>query len=85
MGCDLDPIARRQAVPLGVVDRVSADIAEAVEGADLIMLAVPVMGMHAVLEQLAALPLERAVITECPLCHGDDIACPNCDGTNEIY
>ena len=64
VGCDLDPVARRQAVPLGVVDRVSADLADAVKGADLIMLAVPVLGMHAVLEQLAALPEQQAVITD---------------------
>ena len=54
IGCDLDPVARRQAVPLGVVDSTTADLAEAVRGADLIMLAVPVLGMRAVLAQLAA-------------------------------
>ncbi|MEH6492952.1 bifunctional prephenate dehydrogenase/3-phosphoshikimate 1-carboxyvinyltransferase [Halopseudomonas sp.] len=64
VGCDLDPVSRRQAVPLGVVDRVVADLAEAVDGADLIMLAVPVLGMRAVLEQLAALPQPRAVVTD---------------------
>ena len=64
VGCDLDPVARRQAVPLGVVDRVTADLSEAVAGADMIMLAVPVLGMRAVLEQLAAMPSQTAVITD---------------------
>src|SRR5690606_12225182 len=40
VGCDRDPATLRQAVPLGVVDRVTDDLAEAVQGADLIMLAV---------------------------------------------
>ena len=64
IGCDLDPVSRRQAVPLGVVDKVTANLVEAVQGADLIMLAVPVLGMRAVLAQLAALELGDAVITD---------------------
>ena len=64
IGCDLDPVARRQAVPLGVVDSTTADLAEAVRGADLIMLAVPVLGMRAVLAQLAAMDLGQAVMTD---------------------
>ena len=64
VGCDRDPATLRQAVPLGVVDRVTDDLAEAVQGADLIMLAVPVLAMERVLGQLAQLDLGQAVITD---------------------
>ncbi|WP_044498219.1 bifunctional prephenate dehydrogenase/3-phosphoshikimate 1-carboxyvinyltransferase [Pseudomonas saudimassiliensis] len=64
VGCDHDPATLRQAVPLGVVDRVTDDLAEAVQGADLIMLAVPVLAMERVLGQLAKLDLGQAVITD---------------------
>src|SRR5690554_7310430 len=42
----------------------AADIADAVRGADLILLAVPVLAMEPVLRQLAALDLGSAVITD---------------------
>jgi prephenate dehydrogenase len=55
VGCDANPVTREQALPLGVVDRVTASLAEAVQGADVILLAVPVLAMEAVLAELAAL------------------------------
>jgi len=64
VGCDADPIARRLALPLGVADRVTADLAEAVQGADVIMLAVPVLAMERVLAELAQLDLGDAVLTD---------------------
>ena len=64
VGCDRDPATLRQAVPLGVVDAITDDLASAVRGADLIMLAVPVLAMERVLGQLAQLELGAAVITD---------------------
>ena len=64
VGCDPDPQTQQLAVSLGVVDRMAADIADAVRGADLILLAVPVLAMESVLRQLAALDLGSAVITD---------------------
>lgn len=64
VGCDPDPMTLRVAKPLGVVDVMTSDLAEAVRGADLIMLAVPVMAMEAVLRQLATLDLGQAVLTD---------------------
>jgi cyclohexadieny/prephenate dehydrogenase / 3-phosphoshikimate 1-carboxyvinyltransferase len=64
VGYDADPLARNLAVPLGVVDRVTPHLAEAVEGAELIMLAVPILAMESVLAQLAELDVEQAVITD---------------------
>jgi prephenate dehydrogenase len=54
---DPDPTARDLAVQLGVVDIAFADLAEAVEDADLIVFATPVRQTCAMLRELAALPL----------------------------
>ncbi|PAU86472.1 bifunctional prephenate dehydrogenase/3-phosphoshikimate 1-carboxyvinyltransferase [Pseudomonas sp. WN033] len=64
VGCDPDPMARRLALPLGVVDRVTDNLAEAVRDADVILLAVPVLAMEKVLAELATLSLGQAVLTD---------------------
>ena len=64
VGCDPDATARRLAVPLGVVDQVTDNLAEAVQGASLIVLAVPVLAMEKVLAELVVLDLGDAVLTD---------------------
>ena len=64
LGYDPDPLTRRLAQPLGVVDRMADSLAEAAEQADVIMLAVPVLAMESVLAQLVALDLGQAVISD---------------------
>ncbi|NLY59754.1 MAG: prephenate dehydrogenase/arogenate dehydrogenase family protein, partial [Gammaproteobacteria bacterium] len=64
VGCDPDPVSQKLAVSLGVVDSMAADLPAAVQGADLILLAVPVLAMGSVLQQLARLELGQAVITD---------------------
>lgn len=64
VGVDLDPQARRMAVKLGVVDRCEEGLAAACEGADVIMLAVPILAMERVLGELARLDLGDAVLTD---------------------
>lgn len=64
VGCDADPATRQQALPLGVVDRVTDSVAVAVQGADVILLAVPVLAMESVLAELASLELGEAVLTD---------------------
>ena len=64
VGCDPDPVTQQQAVSLGVVDVMAPDLPSAVQGAELILLAVPVLAMRSVLQQLAALDLGPAVITD---------------------
>ena len=64
VGCDPDPVTQRQAVSLGVVDSMAPDLPSAVQGADMILLAVPVLAMRSVLQQLAALELNGAVVTD---------------------
>lgn len=64
VGVDLDAESRRLAVQLGVVDRCESELPAACVGADVILLAVPILAMEKVLAQLAALDLGRAVITD---------------------
>ena len=49
---------------LGVIDRVEQDLALAVAGADLVVVATPIAAMPALFERLAALPSDDAVITD---------------------
>ncbi len=64
IGVDLDAESRRLAVELGVVDRCESDLALACREAAVIQLAVPILAMERVLEQLARLPLGAAVLTD---------------------
>lgn len=64
VGVDLNAQSRRLAVELGVVDRCEEDLARACEGADVIQLAVPILGMEKVLARLAPLNLGNAILTD---------------------
>ena len=64
VGVDLDAESRRLAVQLGVVDRCESELAAACVGADVILLAVPILAMERVLAELASLDLGAAVITD---------------------
>ncbi|SFP98232.1 3-phosphoshikimate 1-carboxyvinyltransferase [Geopseudomonas sagittaria] len=64
VGVDLDAESRRLAVQLGVVDRCESELAAACVGAEVIMLAVPILAMEKVLAQLAGLELGDAVLTD---------------------
>jgi len=64
VGVDLDPESRRLAIELGVVDRCEEDLATACRGAEVIQLAVPILAMEKLLEQLAKLDLSAAVLTD---------------------
>ena len=64
VGSDQNEAALETAVELGVIDRYSADFAEAVTGSDIIVLAVPVRETAAVLRQLLpGLPVD-SIITD---------------------
>lgn len=75
VGFDLDLESRRQAVELGVVDRCADDLASACQGADVIQLAVPILAMERVLEQLASLDLGEAVLTDVGSAKGNVVRC----------
>ncbi|WP_244309363.1 bifunctional prephenate dehydrogenase/3-phosphoshikimate 1-carboxyvinyltransferase [Pseudomonas duriflava] len=64
IGVDRNPDTRRQAVELGVVDRCEEHLANACLGADVVQLAVPILAMEKVLEELSTLDLGQAVLTD---------------------
>jgi len=64
IGVDLDAESCRRAVELGVVDRCEEDLAAACAGATLIVLAVPILAMEKLLQQLGKLDLGQAVLTD---------------------
>ncbi|MCG2634888.1 MAG: prephenate dehydrogenase/arogenate dehydrogenase family protein [Gammaproteobacteria bacterium] len=53
-----------RALELGVVDRITLDLAEAVEGADMVVVAVPLGAIRSTLEVIAAAAPVEAVITD---------------------
>ncbi|NLD00642.1 MAG: prephenate dehydrogenase/arogenate dehydrogenase family protein, partial [Gammaproteobacteria bacterium] len=64
VGVDLNAQACERAVELGIADRCTTELAEACVGADVVMLAVPVLALKSLLMQLAALQLEHTIITD---------------------
>lgn len=54
----------QQAVELGVIDRVEVSLADAVRNADMIVLAVPVGCMAEILDELAPVLADQAVVTD---------------------
>lgn len=70
LGYDLNPEHLSEAVKLGVIDRVVDDLPEAVQEVDLIMLAVPMLGMGPVLRSLSDCSLEQKIITDVGSCKG---------------
>lgn len=64
LGVDLVYEERQGAISLGVVDKVSAELAELAPDADLILLAVPVLAMEPVLAALKPYLKSSAVVTD---------------------
>ena len=53
VGYSASDTTRQRAVELGVIDQATTSVAQAVQGADLVLLAVPVGAMHASFEAAA--------------------------------
>lgn len=64
VGCGRDETSLRRAVELGVIDRYHTDPAQAVQGADVVVLAVPLGMMAPVLRAIAPSITEHTVITD---------------------
>ncbi len=64
VGCGRGKANLDEAVALGVIDRYSHDVAEAVEGADLVFLAVPLGAMHGSFEAMREALPDDALITD---------------------
>jgi cyclohexadieny/prephenate dehydrogenase len=65
---DADPVVRARVLELGVVDRAEADLAKAVEGADLVVLATPVGAIGEVAASLAPFLAPGATLTDVGSC-----------------
>jgi len=63
-GYDLDPGAAERGRVLGVIDASAPTIAQVVDGADLVLVAVPVLAMRAVFAEVAKHVAVHAVITD---------------------
>lgn len=64
VGFDADTSITQIAIADQVVDIVAASLGEACAGADLVVLAVPILAMEKILQHLVKLPLGHAVITD---------------------
>jgi len=64
VGCGRDTGHLQKAQTLGVIDRYANDPAEAVEGADVVVLAVPLGAMQGVMEQIAPGLTNNCILTD---------------------
>ncbi len=64
IGVDHSPENQRQAIALGLVDEVANDLAEAVQRADLVVVAVPMDAMLGVLPQVLDAATDRQVVID---------------------
>jgi len=64
VGCGLDKSHLQQAIDLDVIDKYETDVAKAVHGSDLVIVAVPVGAMQAVFRDIKTSISSDAVITD---------------------
>jgi prephenate dehydrogenase len=74
VGCSRSATHLQKAVDLGVIDRYTLDPIEAVKGADMILVAVPMGAMQTVFESIAPYVEEGAVITDAGSAKGSVVA-----------
>src|ERR1041384_945769 len=68
VGHDAKPAVRAKALELGFLDRAEADIAKCVDGADLVVLCVPMLAIGPVCEAIAAHLKLGAIVTDVGSC-----------------
>ncbi len=64
VGCGRNEAELKKAVELGVIDRYALDQAEAVRGADMVLLAVPLGAMRAVMASIAPVIGKSTILTD---------------------
>lgn len=64
VGCGRNLATLQRAQALGIVDRIAADLPEAVLGADMVVLAVPMLAMREVLEQIQPVLQPGTLLTD---------------------
>ena len=74
VGCDTDPVQLRRAVELNVIDQSTSDPSEAVAGADMVVLAVPMLAMESVLQSISNHLAEGVVLTDVGSCKASVVA-----------
>jgi prephenate dehydrogenase len=74
IGCSRDEAHLQRAVALGVIDRYDMDMAKAVTGADMVVLAVPVGAMESVYRHIATHLADNAVVTDVGSSKGSVVA-----------
>lgn len=74
VGCGRDESQLKRALELGVIDRISVDIATAVRGADVIVLAVPLGAMEICFRAMVGHVAEDAIITDVGSAKGSVVA-----------
>ena len=68
VGCDSNVDCLRRSVELGVIDKFYTDPVEAVKGADMVVLAVPMLAMETVLKSISKDLAEGVVLTDVGSC-----------------
>ena len=71
VGCGRDSQQLQKALALGVIDRAETDIAHAVQGADIVVVAVPVGAMAQVFQSMAQYLSPNTIITDVGSTKGD--------------
>lgn len=74
VGAGRDPAHLQRAVELGVIDRFETDLAAAVRGADMVLVAVPLGAMEAVFRAISGQLAAGAVLTDAGSAKGSVIA-----------
>ena len=64
VGCGRSSTTLQRALELGIVDHFSTDVAEAVQGADMVVLSVPMLAMREVLAQLEPVLQSGMIVTD---------------------
>jgi prephenate dehydrogenase len=64
VGFEIDPIRRSKALALGIVDRAEAYLVDALKGADVVVLAVPLGAMEALFQEMAPSLRPEMVVTD---------------------
>lgn len=64
VGCGLDKDHLQQAIDLGVISKYETDVAKAVKGSDVVVVAVPVGAMESVFRKIKEAASEQTIITD---------------------
>ncbi|WP_455366773.1 prephenate dehydrogenase/arogenate dehydrogenase family protein [Kaarinaea lacus] len=64
VGCGLDKDHLQQAIDLGVISKYETDVAKAVKGSDVVVVAVPVGAMETVFRKIKEAASEQTIITD---------------------